>query len=75
MELADLKEVGQIDFEFLGDPKILEVHVFISDKYSGKQIIWARKPHSSGDYRLIRRESQFSRSFLLQLASDICLSF
>jgi hypothetical protein len=35
VEPSDFKNVGTIDFEFIGDPVILEVHVFLTDKYSG----------------------------------------
>lgn len=33
---ANLEQVGMIDFEFVGDPVILEVHVFTSAKYEGQ---------------------------------------
>lgn len=32
----DLKEIGLIDFEFVGDPQILEVHVFTTSKFEGE---------------------------------------
>ena len=32
----DLRKVGTIDFEFVGDPVILEVHVFLTARFSGK---------------------------------------
>lgn len=31
----DLDYVGLIDFEFIGDPVHLEVHVFLARKFSG----------------------------------------
>lgn len=36
MDLQDLVYVASIDFEFKGDPVILEVHVFMSNKFRGK---------------------------------------
>ena len=30
-----LKEIGQIDFEFVGDPQILEVHIFTTTEFDG----------------------------------------
>lgn len=33
----DLEEIGLIDFEFVGDPQILEVHVFTTSKFEGEQ--------------------------------------
>lgn len=35
IEVDDLEKVGMIDFEFMGDPEILEVHVFRSTLFSG----------------------------------------
>ncbi|XP_059353040.1 oxidized purine nucleoside triphosphate hydrolase-like [Daphnia carinata] len=32
----DLEQVGIINFEFVGDPVILEVHIFTSAKYEGQ---------------------------------------
>ncbi|XP_060068660.1 oxidized purine nucleoside triphosphate hydrolase-like [Ylistrum balloti] len=32
----DLKEVGLLKFEFLGEPQILEVHVFTSNNFKGE---------------------------------------
>ena len=31
----NMKEVGLLLFEFLGNPQLLEVHVFTTDKFSG----------------------------------------
>lgn len=31
----DLQKIGILMFEFVGDPQLLEVHVFMTDKYSG----------------------------------------
>lgn len=36
IEIRGLEEVGNIDFEFLGDPEILEVHIFCAKNFSGK---------------------------------------
>lgn len=33
---ANLQQVGMINFEFVGDPIILEVHVFTSAMYEGQ---------------------------------------
>ena len=33
--IADMTKMGIIDFEFTGNPEILEVHIFSSDKYDG----------------------------------------
>lgn len=30
-----LNEIGQIDFEFVGDPQILEVHIFTTTEFDG----------------------------------------
>lgn len=35
IEPRHLKKVANIDFEFEGDPVVLEVHVFMAEKYSG----------------------------------------
>ncbi|XP_033747423.1 7,8-dihydro-8-oxoguanine triphosphatase-like [Pecten maximus] len=32
----DLKEVGHLKFEFIGEPQILEVHVFTSSNFEGE---------------------------------------
>jgi 8-oxo-dGTP diphosphatase/2-hydroxy-dATP diphosphatase len=32
---VNLEKIGLINFEFVGDPVILEVHVFTSTKYEG----------------------------------------
>ncbi|XP_071796795.1 oxidized purine nucleoside triphosphate hydrolase-like [Asterias amurensis] len=34
--LTEFEEVGRLDFEFVGEPQILEVHVFRGDKYEGE---------------------------------------
>ncbi|MBI5005002.1 MAG: 8-oxo-dGTP diphosphatase [Candidatus Lloydbacteria bacterium] len=36
IELKNLDKVGIVEFEFLGNPEILEVHVFRSDDFSGE---------------------------------------
>ncbi len=33
---SDIYKVGILDFEFQNDPKILEVHIFHTDKFKGK---------------------------------------
>lgn len=38
IEVNNLERIGMIDFEFIGDPKILEVHVFRSTSFSGTPI-------------------------------------
>ena len=44
----DLRKVGTIDFEFVGDPVILEVHVFLTDKFSGMSVLHAGHIYSEG---------------------------
>ena len=34
--LTEFEKVGRLDFEFVGEPQILEVHVFRGDKYEGE---------------------------------------
>ncbi|XP_022089452.1 7,8-dihydro-8-oxoguanine triphosphatase-like [Acanthaster planci] len=34
--LKQFEEVGRLDFEFVGEPQILEVHIFLGDKYEGQ---------------------------------------
>ncbi|XP_038063981.1 7,8-dihydro-8-oxoguanine triphosphatase-like [Patiria miniata] len=36
LTLTEFEEVGRIDFEFVGEPQILEVHIFRGDKYEGE---------------------------------------
>ena len=36
VEIKNLREVGIIDFEFKGNPEILEVHIFRSDDFEGE---------------------------------------
>lgn len=36
IEVQNLNKVGIIDFEFKGNPEILEVHIFRSDNFSGE---------------------------------------
>lgn len=36
VELSHLEKVGIVDFEFKGNPEILEVHIFRSEKFSGE---------------------------------------
>jgi 8-oxo-dGTP diphosphatase/2-hydroxy-dATP diphosphatase len=36
IEIKNLKKVGLIDFEFKGNPEIIEVHIFKSNKFSGE---------------------------------------
>lgn len=36
VEVQNLNKVGIIDFEFKGNPEILEVHIFKSDDFSGE---------------------------------------
>src|SRR3990167_5103320 len=36
IEAVNLHKIGVIDFEFKGNPEILQVHVFKSDNFSGK---------------------------------------
>lgn len=36
MKGQDLQEVGLLKFEFVGDPVLLEVHVFSTTKYTGQ---------------------------------------
>ena len=38
MEVDMLEKVGIIDFEFKGDPEILEVHLFRSTSFSGNPV-------------------------------------
>lgn len=38
IELKNLDKVGIIEFEFHGNPEILEVHIFKSDDFSGEPI-------------------------------------
>lgn len=38
VELSDLAYVAAIDFEFKDDPVILEVHVFLTNKFEGTNI-------------------------------------
>lgn len=33
---VELSEIGQLDFEFVGDPLILETRVFVTSKYEGE---------------------------------------
>ena len=35
------RKVATIDFEFEGDPKLMEVHVFIAEKWSGERRIFS----------------------------------
>ena len=35
MDAPELEEVGVLMFEFVGDPQLLEVHVYNALKYSG----------------------------------------
>ena len=35
-----MRKVGTIDFEFVGDPVILEVHVFLTEKFKGVYSKW-----------------------------------
>ena len=45
----DLEDVGRIDFEFKGDPCILEVHAFRTETYSGTlfYLFWFTREVSS----------------------------
>ena len=36
IEIINLDKVGIIDFEFKGDPEILQVHIFKSENFSGE---------------------------------------
>ncbi|XP_045211326.2 oxidized purine nucleoside triphosphate hydrolase-like [Mercenaria mercenaria] len=36
LETKSLEEVGRLVFEFVGDPQLLEVHVFTGSKYQGQ---------------------------------------
>lgn len=36
IKVADIKKVGHIDFEFIGEPETLEVHVFKAGSFSGE---------------------------------------
>ncbi|KAK3612436.1 hypothetical protein CHS0354_032046 [Potamilus streckersoni] len=36
LKAKNLQEVGLLKFEFVGDPQLLEVHVFTSSEYEGK---------------------------------------
>lgn len=36
MEVDNLQEVGTVDFEFLDNPEILEVHIFKSENFLGE---------------------------------------
>ena len=36
IRVADVKKVGHIEFEFIGQPEILEVNVFRADKFEGE---------------------------------------
>jgi 8-oxo-dGTP diphosphatase/2-hydroxy-dATP diphosphatase len=38
IEVENLDKVGIIDFEFKGNPEILQVHIFRSDNFSGEPI-------------------------------------
>ena len=38
IKLQETEEVGIIDFEFEGDPKILEVHIFKCAKFEGEPV-------------------------------------
>ncbi len=38
VEVKNLNKVGIIEFEFKGNPEILEVHIFKSDNFSGEPI-------------------------------------
>ena len=33
--MDDLKQAGILKFEFLGEPEIMEVHVFTTEKFKG----------------------------------------
>lgn len=33
--MDDLKQAGILKFEFLGEPEIMEVHVFTTDQFKG----------------------------------------
>ena len=35
LQTEKLNEIGQIDFEFVGDPQILEVHIFTTTEFDG----------------------------------------
>ncbi len=38
VSVSDIEEVGRIDFEFKGNPEILEVHIFRTEEFTGKPI-------------------------------------
>jgi 8-oxo-dGTP diphosphatase/2-hydroxy-dATP diphosphatase len=38
IKLQEIKKIGIIDFEFEGDPKILEVHIFKCAKFEGEPV-------------------------------------
>lgn len=35
VKVTDIEKVGKIDFEFLGNPEVLEVHIFKADDFMG----------------------------------------
>ena len=38
IDVADLEKMGVIDFEFVGNPEVLEVHIFRSAEFSGTPV-------------------------------------
>lgn len=38
LHVSSLDEVGRLMFEFVGDPQLLEVHVFAGSEYTGEPV-------------------------------------
>src|SRR3989344_6852580 len=38
LEIASIEKIGNIDFEFLNDPVVLEVNIFRADKFEGNPV-------------------------------------
>ena len=64
VEPEDFRKVGTIDFEFVGDPVLWEVHVFLTDKYSGEPIIQLSRKPSSRNYLHFRVSTERNINFL-----------
>ena len=38
LKAGHLEEIGRLDFEFVGEPQLLEVHVFTGTEYTGTPV-------------------------------------
>ena len=62
LDVSDLDHVGTLIFEFVGEPQLLEVHVFRTEHYTGTVTeSEGESPSISSDFRLSNFYSTFKK--------------